>query len=317
MKKFALSASVITLRSIPASIAVLFLVLVAGQSLTAQEKFTLKSGYAPGIYERIVENNYDGTAQMMGMTAPQKVTQKHYFTLNAEEKDADGTQKVVTECTRDISTITVPHWSNKYDSAVNPTFPDWYGSLFGLKITTVYDQDGNPVKSEGGEEHFNKMKDNNNYQASKATMTDEESGLIIADPAFMQLGVLRFKPPKVPVAIGEKWKSEVFCDVATVGKHKVNVENTLTEVKTENGKKVATILMKLEAHSKEPIIMAGATNTTVTNMNLLADANVTIDLESGMVLKSITDAVADVELDHGKIKGSGKMKTTVTLTPKQ
>jgi len=55
MKKFALSDSVITLRSIQASIAFLFLVLVAGQPLTAQEKYTLKSGYASGKYETVCE----------------------------------------------------------------------------------------------------------------------------------------------------------------------------------------------------------------------------------------------------------------------
>jgi len=314
MKKFAHSLFTQPL------LAFLFLVLVAGQSLTAQEKYTLKNGYAPGKYEKVMEINLDGIA---GGSVPLKDTHIRYLTIDASENNADGTQKIVAKFTRETLKSTKPivrNYDSGYHDADNNTpikQPPGAVIIVGLKITTLYDQDGNPIKSEGADEFFQKLMAVSNTQEAdmfvKTLMTDE-SGQITADRSLRFNGI-RLKMPNVPVAVGETWKTEVMMDNMSMGKVKVNVENTLTEIKTENGRKIAVISMKVAHHSDEPMTIVASIGYTITQVVIRADAIATVDIESGLVLKIATDA--DIEFENnGGNKSTYKAKTTVTTTPK-
>ncbi|MCL2623388.1 MAG: hypothetical protein FWD31_06950 [Planctomycetaceae bacterium] len=332
MKKFALSASVITLRSIPASIAFLFLVLVAGQSLTAQEKYTLKSGYAPGKYEKVIEDIYDETVELRGGKFTGRHTNKIYVTIDAAEKNADGTQKVVMEVTRTVATSEAGGVSVKYDSASGDAGdPDAammtanVNMLVGLKITTLYDQDGNPIKHEGGEEFYKKLLADPRFpkqgvEYSIGALRDESGQITAKAVDMVSVGVACAWDimPKTPVAVGETWKTEGFLKFGIADRVKANVENTLTEVKTENGKKIAVIASIIAGGFKEPKPIIGQPGATFANVGFSADSVATVDIESGLMIKSTTDADMEWELrDRGiNTKRTGKKKTTVTQTPK-
>ncbi|MCL2623969.1 MAG: DUF6263 family protein [Planctomycetaceae bacterium] len=314
----------------------LFLVLVAGQSLTAQEKYTLKSGYASGKYEKVMENTIDSTGEAMGAKNAITSTTKIFVAIDAAEKSADGTQKVTAGITRHAAklTITAPMaWVDEYDKSVpvpnNMPMPypgkrRGLGNVMaGLKITTVYDQDGNPIKSEGADEFFNKLPvvdpqfPKEEAEMHKARMT-HESGQITVDSNFIYYGV-HVKMPKAPVAVGETWTSEGSFELPTMGgQYKTNVEHTLTEVKTENGRKIAVITSKMAVNSKEPKPVAGIPGMTITKVDVSADSIAAMDIESGMILKNTDDMVFEMEgAAQGIImKGSGKIKSTVTTTPK-
>jgi len=326
MKKFALS-----------SLAFLFLVLVAGQSLTAQEKYTLKSGYAPGKYEKVMENTIDSTGEAMGAKNAMTSTAKIFVTIDAAEKNADGTQQVTAGITRHVATlrITAPMaWVDEYDKSVpvpNNTPMPYPGKRrglgnvkAGLKITTVYDHDGNPIQSEGADEFFKKLPavdpqfPKEEAEMHKARMTTEESGQVTVDSNFIYYGI-HVKMPKAPVAVGETWTSEGSFELPTQGgQYKTKVEHTLSEVKTENGRKIAVIASKMTVNSKEPKPIAGIPGMTITKVDVSADSIASMDIESGMILKNTSDTVfvVDSEIGGTKSKASGKIKTTVTLTPK-
>jgi len=324
MKNFALSL-----------LAFQLLVLVAGQSLMAQEKYTLKSGYPPGQYEKVSLVIMDMTSEASEMKIPVKMTQTRYITIDAAEKNADGTQKIVAEITREVmKTITTMQgleMEMEYDSAA----PDAdkspmrsSGVLVGLKVTTLYDKDGNPIKSEGWDEFFKKLMADpyfkNMAESSKAQVTDELGQITAESMDNPLLCVTRVIMPTAPVAVGETWKTEgTFGTPMQGGKFKTNVENTLKEIKTENGRKIAVIALKMTSRPEEPKKMIGAGSEQTMNftkMDIRADSIASVDIESGLLLKSTSDTEMETEMEMdaaSKIKSSGKVKTTVTITPKK
>ena len=303
----------------------------AGERMTAQEKYTLKSGYAPGKYEKIIEDIQDETYELRGSKFSGKQTYKAYVTIDAAEKNADGTQKVVMEVTRTVATVEGGGVSAHYDSASgdagNPEMAMMTGNLHvyvGLKITTLYDQEGNPIKIEGGEEYHKKLLADPRFKMGAEviiTALKDESGQITANAVDTLRGGAACAwdiMPKTPVAVGETWKTEGFLKFGMADRVKANVENTFTEVKTENGRKIAVIASTIEGGFKEPKAIIAQPGATLANVVFRAEAVATVDIESGMILKSTSDADMEWELrDKGiNTKRTGKKKTTVTVTPK-
>ena len=122
--------------------------------------------------------------------------------------------------------------------------------------------------------------------------------------------------PNVPVAVGETWKTEGFVESSVLGgKYKATAENTLTEVNTENGRKIAVITSKKVGSSEVPKVIAGTEGrNTNTKFDFREDALVSIDLESGMFLKGTADLDHTCEVDH-RVVATQKAKITVTVTP--
>ena len=308
----------------------LSLLLVAGPSLTAQEKYTLKKGYAPGQYDRVTEVISVSTSTISGHPFTSKETQMQYVTVDAAEKNADDTQNVTAEITRMTSSA---NGGNVHDSAnVNDSEALWFGLFIGLKVTTLYDQDSHPIKSEGGEEHFKKLMADPKYtspdyikemvKGKKLGMTDFESGQITADLQGEPFDLSRIKMPKTPVAVGETWKTEYYWQTYygqtmdeeyKIKVHKFQVENTLTEVKTENDRKIAIIVSKTEGSAKGVVCAAA-----IVNQDFRVETITWLDIESHLILKSISNMESEKEMVAPfKQKSSHKIKTTVTQTPKQ
>ena len=304
----------------------LSLLLVASPSLTAQEKYTLKngypSGYAPGKYEKVMECSIDG---IVAGSVPLKNSQARYITIEAAEKNADGTQKITTKFTREVVKGTMPpaNYDSGHHDADNNTpikqpagIVHGVGSIIvGLKITTLYDKEGKPIKSEGGDEFFKKLAAVAPGAIDVKTMMMDESGQIAADSS-LRSNSIPLKMPNAPVAVGETWKNEGMMDNMSMGRVKVNVENTLKEVTTENGRKIAIITSKVAHHSDEPMPLPSVPDFIITKVDIRADSTATVDLESGLILKIATDA--DIVFEDGDgDKSTYKVKTTVAGTPKK
>jgi hypothetical protein len=310
------------MKKLALSLLSLFLVLVAGQSLSAQdEKFTIPTGYAPGTYEKVVECTID-----IATPVAMKNTQMRCLTIEAAERNADGSQQIVAKFTRESTKSPFGNYDSGNHDADNNTPIKQPGSgighgvgpiIVGLKITTLYDKNGKPIKSEGADEFFKKLEAV--YGSKEAvidvkTMMVDESGQITADSSLRFNGI-RLKMPNAPVAIGETWKTEVMMDNLSMGTVKANVENTLTEVKTENGRKIAVIASKVAHHSNEPLPLPSVPNYKITMVDIRADSIASVDIESGLILKITTDADIACETNVGP-KLSHKVKTTVTGTAK-
>jgi len=156
------------------------------------------------------------------------------------EKNADGTQQVTAGFTREVMKASMPMTSFNYDSGnkVADNTPVVHSSnqnkpevlIVGMKITTVYDQDGKPITSEGGEEFFKKLlaqypKDE--VELAKGRMTDEESKQITTDSTFLFYGI-PIKMLEAPVSFGDTWKIEDIFELPMQrgggGKLKTNVK---------------------------------------------------------------------------------------------
>jgi len=311
MKKSALSA-----------IVVLFLVLVAAQSATAQEKYTLKNTYPPGQYEMLMNMEMDMTIDMSGTNIPMQQKQTQYVAIDAAEKNADGTQKVVMEFTRVVMDQKMSMGNLKYDSA-DPDADESplkaLGAMVGLKITTVLDEDGNPAKIEGADEFFDKLLNDPNYPKPVAEMLKKQ----MTDESLTKtLDIAREMMPKEPVAVGETWKTEGTSELPMLGQVKTNSENTLKDVKTENGRKIAVVSTKSVFHSDELNEMEAVPGVKVTwtKINVTADTTLLLDIESGLALSNTSDTEMAMETSISAAgrtmeqKISGKGKTTVTVT---
>jgi hypothetical protein len=265
----------------------------------------------------------DMTIDMAGNKIPSVQSQTQYITIDAASKNADGTQKVVMEVTRFAMTQKLPTGEMKFDSAA----PDAdksplkaAGVVVGMKITISIDKDGQAVKYEGADEFFKKLVDNPDYpkqiaEMLKEQMTDENLG--------KSFDLARDMMPTTPVAVGETWKTEGSADIPMLGRTKTNVENTLKEVKTENGRKIAVIVSKSTLRSEEPKKMdIMGVSMTVTKVDITGDTTTSLDAESGLTKSSIADTDMAMEMSveaAGQViaqKISGKGKTTVTITPK-
>ena len=302
------------------------LFLVAGQSLTAQEKYTLKSSYPPGQYEQVINIDMDMTVGISDKAKiPMKQAQTQYITIDAAEKNADGTQKIVMEITRIAMDQKSGMINMKYDSADTDAAQSplkMMGTMVGTKFTMLLDKDGNPTKIEGINEMFDKLTKDQDYplpvvEMLKAQMTDESM--------TKTLDISKEMMPQVPVAVGETWKTEGTSDVPMLGKAKTNLENTLKEIKTEDGKRIAVIFSKSVVSSegtKEMEPMPGM-KMTLQKADISAETTVLLDIESGLMLSSTADTGMDMDMEMvlgdrtivQKIAGKGK--TTITVTPKQ
>ena len=313
MKNFALSMP-----------AFLLLILVAGQSLTAQEKYTLKSAYPPGQYEMVTNIEMDMTIEMSGAKMPMQQTQTQYATIDAAERSADGTQKVVMEFTRVTISSKASIANLKYDSAdpdADKSPMKAAGVLVGMKFTMLLDKDGKTIKVEGLDEFFDKLMNNPDYPKQVAEML---RGQMTDESMTRSVDVAKDMMPKNPVAVGETWKTEGSSEVPMLGKVKTNLVNTLKEIKTEDSKKIAVILSKSTISSEElkEISMQGM-KMTFTKADISADTTALVDLESGLLQKSTADMEIAMEISmdmNGRTmqqKVSGKGKTTVTVTPKK
>ena len=319
MKNFALS---LFARSL---FALSFLVLVAAQPLTAQEKFTLKSAYPPGKYEMVMTTEMDMTQEMSSSARmPMQQTQKQYLTIDASERSADGTQKVVMEFTRIAMETKASMLNMKYDSA-DPNAANspmkMMGVMVGLKLTMWYDKDNNVTKMEGMTEFIDKLMKDPDYPRQAAEML---KGQMTDESMVKSIDFAKEMMPKVPVAVGETWKTEGTSELPMLGKTKTNLENTLMEVKTENGRKVAVIVSKSTISSEEPKEMSVQPGMamTITKMDVNGEITAVVDIESGLGISSITDMEMAIEMSMEvgdrtmAQKFSGKGKTTVTVTPK-
>jgi hypothetical protein len=300
-----------------------FFVLVAGASLSAQEKFTLKSAYPPGQYEMVMNTEMDTTIEMAGTKMPTTQTQTQYVTINAAEKSADGTQKVVMEFTRVAIKQKAGPMDMKYDSAdpdADKSPMKVAGVVVGLKITILFDKDGKLVKYSGMDEFFKKLVDNPDYPKEFAEML---KGQMTDESMVQSFDLARTMMPATAVAVGETWKTEGSVEVPMLCKTKTNVENTFKEVKTESSRKIAVILSKSTIRSEEPkeMNMQGV-KMTFTKVDINAETIALLDVESGLMKSSIaeTDMAMEVKMEAGgqtmTQKLTGKGKTTVTVTPK-
>jgi hypothetical protein len=302
-----------------------FSFFVAGASLSAQEKYTLKNAYLPGQYEMVLTTDMDMTMEMPGgAKMPMKQTQTQHITIDAAEKSADGTQKVVMEVTRFAMTQKMAFGEMKYDSAdpdADKSPMKAAGVVVGMKITITFDKDGKPVKYSGIDDFFKKLTDNPDFpkQAAemlKEQMTDENMG--------KSFDLSRDMMPTTAVAVGETWKTEGSAEIPMLGKTKTDVENTLKEVKTESGRKIAEILSKSIMRSEEPKKMdTMGVSMTVTKVDINVETTTLLDIESGLLKKSTaeTNMAFEMSMDapDGQVltqKISGKGKTTTTITPK-
>ena len=312
MKKFALSV-----------LAMLFFVLAAGQSTTAQEKYTLKSAYPPGQYEMVMGIDMDMTIDMSGAKMPMQQKQTQYMAIDAAAKNADGTQKIVMELTRVVLDQKMSMANLKYDSAdpdSDKSPMKAAGVIVGLKITTLFDKDGKPTKVEGMDEFFDKLLNNPEYPKPIAEMMKKK---ISNESMTKMMDFARDAMPKEPVAVGETWKTEGTSTLPILGEAKTNLENTLETVKTENGRKIAVIATKLLIQSDEPNEMepVPGAKVTFTKMNITGNTTVLLDIESGLALSSTSDTEMAMELSTNvgdktmEQKISGKGKTTMTMTP--
>lgn len=314
------------MKNVPFSVfAVLLLILAAGQSATAQEKYTLKNAYPPGQYELVMSSDMDMTVEMSGAKMPMKVKQTQYMMIDAAEKNADGTQKIVMEITRIVMSQKVSLMNIEYDSADPDSIKSPMkaaGVVVGLKVTTLLDKEGVPIKVEGMDEFFEKLANDPDYPKPVAEMLRKQ----MTDESMTQsLDMAREMVPKEPVAVGETWKTEGNSEIPMLGKAKTNLENTLKEIKTENGRKYAVIASKSLIHSEEPRemeVMPG-TKMTFSSVDINGETTVLLDMESGFAKSSAIDMEIAMEMSMGlgdktiKQKISGKNKTTVTVEPKQ
>ena len=303
----------------------LSLLLVAGQSVMAQEKYTLKNAYPPGQYEMVMSTEMDMTIGMSaGAKVPMQQTQTQYITIDAAERSADGTQKIVMEFTRVAINQKASILNLKYDSA-DPNAANSpmkaAGVIVGLKLTILLDKDNHPIKYEGMSEFFDKLLENPDYPIQVAEMLRSQ---MTDESMTKSLDVAKEMMPKNPVAVGETWKTEGSSELPMLGKAKMNLENTLQEVKTESGRKIAVIESTSTISSeeaKETSLLPGM-SMTFSAMDVSGKTTAFVDLESGLMQKSTADMDITMEISmdmNGRErtqKISGKGKTTMTVTPK-
>jgi hypothetical protein len=303
----------------------LFLALVASSSVTAQEKYTLKNAYPPGQYEMVLNTEMDIVSRMSDKAKmPMKQKQTQYIAIDAAERSADGTQKVVMEITRMVMEQKMSVVNMKYDTA-DTTAKDsplkMLGVIVGLKLTILYDKDNVPIKFEGFKEFLEKLSADPDYPQSALEvlkgMSDESmSKLLDAARDFM---------PKTPVAVGETWKTESTTEMPVFGKAKMDLTNTLKEVKVENGKKIAVVLSKAVIRTDEANEMTNMPNIsmTFTKMDTSSETTALVEIESGLMVKSTAEMEMEMEMKMGlgdreiTQQISGKGTTTVTVTPKE
>lgn len=309
MKKIALSV-----------LAILFFILVAAQSSTAQEKYTLKSAYPPGRYEMVTDIDMDMTMDMGGAKMPMKQKQTQYITIDAAERSSDGTQKIVQEITRIAMSGKMMMIDTKYDSAdpdAEKSPMKMMGAMVGMKLTMTFDKDGKMIKMEGIDEFFEKLSKHPDYPKQVTEMLEKQ---MTDESLTKSFDVMREMMPKTPVGIGETWKTEGSSEMPILGKIKTNLENTLKEIKTENGRKLAVIVSKSILRSEEPKEIENmGIKMTFVKMDMSGETAALVDLESGLLQKSVSDITMAMELEAdagGKAmtqKMTGTTKTTVTV----
>jgi hypothetical protein len=266
----------------------------------------------------------DTTLEMPGgVKMPSTQTQTQYLTIDAAAKNADGTQNVVMEITRIAMKTKAGMIDMKYDSAdkdADKSPMKAVGVVVGMKTTILFDKDGKPIKYEGIDEFFKKLADNPDYPKQMAEMlkgqlTDENMG--------KNFDLARDMMPSAAVAVGETWKTEGSAEMPMLGRTKTNVENTLKEVKTEDGRKIAVIQSKSVMNSEEPKkIETMGVSMTFTKADINSETTTLLDIESGLVKSTTADMDMTMEMSSdagGRVmtqKLSGKGKTTTTVTPK-
>ncbi|MDR0870161.1 MAG: DUF6263 family protein [Planctomycetaceae bacterium] len=304
------------------SFAVLCLVLTAA----AQEKYTLKYQHVPGQYEMVQETVMDMTIGVSGTkaTIPMKTVQTQYITLNVSEKQADGSQQIAMEITRIAMNQTSSIMNLKYDSAAPDAAESPLkaaGVAVGLKITATTDKDGKFIKVEGVDEFFEKLSNNPDYPKPVADMLKKQ---LTNESMTKTIDMSREITPKQPVAVGETWKSEGTSELPMFGKVKANLDNTLKEVKTIDGRKVAVILSKSEILSEKPqeIDTGNAGKMTFKTMNVESESTVLMDIASGWTTSTVSEIKMKIETAmemNGKTleqNMTGTGTTTVSVKPK-
>jgi hypothetical protein len=292
----------------------------------AQEKYTLKNAYPPGQYEMVINVEMNMTTGISDKAkVPIKQKQTQYITIDAAERSADGTQKVVMEITRFAMNSKMSLVNMAYDSAdpnaKNSPFK-MMGVVVGMKITMTLDKDNVPIKMEGMSAFFDKLMEDPDYpkqtaEMLKAQMSDESMS--------KSFDVGRDAMPKNPVAVGETWKTESTSELPMLGKAKVDLENTLKEVKVEDGKKIAVIVSKSAIRTDEAKewSMTPGMSMNFQKMDMSGETTMLLDMESGLMVKSTAEMEMAMEMTMGMgdremtQQISGKGTTTVTVAPKE
>ena len=292
-------------------------------SASAQEKYTLKVQFPAGKYQNVIESDMDMTIGMPGQTAKMPMKQKHtqYMTLDAAPKAKDGTQKIVMENTR-IAMETKSAFANmKFDSdnpddAASPIKAA--GAMVGMKMTMTF-KDGKVVKVEGIEEFFEKLTNNPDYPKQTADMLKKQFS---NEAMTKNFDAQHEAMPSKPVAVGEEWKTETTTEIPVLGKVNAVLNNTLKEVKDENGKKVAVIISKADMKSTEPKdVDTGPAKMTFTKVDIDTTTTFTLELETGLVQSTVADIKMEMEMNleaagqtmQQQMSGTGT--TTSTLKP--
>ncbi|GHT36264.1 hypothetical protein FACS189427_07550 [Planctomycetales bacterium] len=288
-------------------------------------KYTLKVQYPAGKYQNVIDSDMDMTIGMSGQTAkmPMKQKQTQYMTLDVTPKTEDGTQTLTMETTRIATEVKSPFANMKFDSA-DPDAANGpmkaAGVAVGLKAVMTC-KDGKIIKVEGIEEFFEKLAANPDYPKQTAEMLKKQFNNESLTKNFdIQQKAM---PSSQPVAVGEQWKTDGTAEIPMLGKVKTVLNNTLKEVKEENGKKIAVIISKTNIKSAEPkeLEAGNGVKTTFTKFSIDTTTTFNLEIESGLVLSSDADIVLEME---SKIEAAGKTieqqlsgtgKSTVTIAP--
>ncbi|MCL2742846.1 MAG: DUF6263 family protein [Planctomycetaceae bacterium] len=292
-------------------------------SASAQEKYTLKVQFPAGKYQNVIESDMDMSIGMAGQAAkmPMKQKQTQYMSLDVSPKVENGTQKIVMETTRIAMETKSAMMNMKYDSADPESAASPMkaaGAMVGMKLVLTF-KDGKVAKVEGIEEFFEKLANNPDYPKQTAEMLKKQFSNQAMTKNF---DAQHEAMPSKPVAVGEEWKTESTTEIPMLGKVKAVLNNTLKEVKEENGKKIAVIISKASMKSTEPNeVETGGGKMTFTKVDIDTATTITLELETGLVPSTVADIKMEMEM---KLEAAGQTMqqqmtgtgtTTSTLKP--
>ncbi|MDR0520295.1 MAG: DUF6263 family protein [Planctomycetaceae bacterium] len=302
----------------------LFVSVLSGCNFPAGEKYTIKMAFPAGQYDMLQKTESSGSVVSMSQT--------FYKTLTVDKPAENGTQKITLSISRLTTTVTEPESYKKGEShkMVTKVFdtdaPDtdtWpmkmQGAFVGAKVSLETDAQGKLGNVQGAAEFIESVKNNPKYSKHAALITFDLQRQLSEEVLTNPFEQIRSLLPASPVAVGEKWKTEIEIDVPMLMKQKLESENRFKKIKTENGRKIAVITAKSVLHSDKP--QQVAPKNRLESMDFSAERVTEIDLGSGLILSSVLNIVtkATNTMDFGSQTttqtGAMKIKVSLTLRP--
>lgn len=289
--------------------------------VSAQEKYILKVGYPEGKYEMKTETDMNMTTEMAGQKMPMTQKQTQYMEIDAGPIASDGTQKVSME----IKRVTMQQKAGPMDMKYDSDDPDAsksplksMGIMVGLKLVMTYGKDGKVANVEGWDEFMKRLEETPDMPKAVIDMMKDQ---LKPESFTKNMSAAWDIMPKAPIAVGEQWKSDSEIEIPMFGKVKNDMDNTLKNVETVDGAKIAEISSQAKVMSEEPKEMdMGPAKMSFKNMNIEMDTTYKINIDTGLMTSSTGNMKMDMEMaiegapegtQMPKISGTGI--TTVTV----